>query len=241
MLKFLEIEKSSDIPIFPSGLSFFDPYLEHYTREVLGVGGKIQIATSSERILGLFLYDEYEKTGSIYTRSEKIFDYFRKLESSSFLFAEIDTSQLAREVFDIYMSNLEGALSHSFKYEVSTPRLDEIERFMRFTHPSVNPSWPRVALNNGDRCFVVKLDGKCVGCAWVSLVNGIGRLHTLFVDPRYRRIGIGEDLLYARLLWLRLKGAKLAFSEISGDNIASAMVARKANMFSCGRVYMYMT
>jgi ribosomal protein S18 acetylase RimI-like enzyme len=241
MLKFLEIEKSSDIPIFPSGLSFFDPYLEHYTKEVLGVGGKIQIATSSERILGLFLYDEYEKTGSIYTRSKKIFDHFRKLESSSFLFAEIDTSQIVREVFDIYMLNLEGVLSHSFKYVVSTPKLDEIERFMRFTHPSVNPLWSCVAISNGDKCFIVKLDGRCVGCAWVSLVNGIGRLHTLYVDPQYRRIGIGEDLLYARLLWLKFKGARLAFSEISENNIASAIVARKANMFSCGRVYMYMT
>ena len=241
MLKFLEIEKSSDIPIFPSGLSFFDPYLEHYTREVLGVGGKIQIATSSERILGLFLYDEYEKTGSIYTRSKKILDYFRKLESSSFLFAEIDTSQIAREVYDIYMLNLEGVSSHSFKYVVSTPKFDEIERFMRFTHPNVNPLWSCVAISNGDKCFIVKLDGKCVGCAWVSLVNGIGRLHTLYVDPQYRRIGIGEDLLYARLLWLKFKGARSAFSEISENNIASAMVARKANMFSCGRVYMYMT
>jgi GNAT superfamily N-acetyltransferase len=237
----LEIEKSSDIPIFPSGLSFFDPYLEHYTREVLGVEGKVRMATSLEGILGLFLYDEYEKTGSIYTRSKKIFDYFRKLEPSSFLFAEIETSQIVREVYDVYMLNLEGVSSHSFKYEVSTPRLDEIERFMRFTHPGVNSSWPRVALNNGDKCFIVKLDGKCAGCAWVSLVDGIGRLHTLYVNPQYRRMGIGEDLLYARLLWLKFKGARLAFSEISEDNVASAMVARKAKMFSCGRLYMYMT
>jgi ribosomal protein S18 acetylase RimI-like enzyme len=241
MLKFLEIEKSSDIPVFPSGLSFFDPYLKHYAREVLGVGGKIQIATSNERILGLFLYDEYEKTGSIYTGSKKIFDYFRKLEPSSFLFAEIDKSQIAREVFDIYTLNLEDALTHSFKYEVSTPKLNEIERFMRLTHPGVNPLWSRVALNNGNICFIVKLDGKCVGCAWVSLVNGIGRLHTLYVNPQYRRIGIGEDLLYARLLWLKLKGARIAFSEIAENNIASVTVARKASMLSCGRVYMYTT
>jgi hypothetical protein len=60
------------------------------------------------------------------------------------------------------------------------------------------------------------------------------------VNPQYRRIGIGEDLLYARLLWLKLKENRLAFSEISENNIASSAVARKANMLPCGHVYMYL-
>jgi ribosomal protein S18 acetylase RimI-like enzyme len=240
VLQFSEIKKSSDIPAFPSGLSFFDPYLEYHAREVLSVGGDVQIAKSSERIVGLFLYDSYEKTGSIYTRFREVFDRFQGLKPSNFLFSEIDNGNIAREVFDIYVLNLEAPVSHAFKYELSQPKIEEIERFMLYTHPNMNPSWPRVALNNGDRCFVVKLDGKCVGCAWVSSVNGVGRLHTLYVNPQYRRIGIGEDLLYARLLWLKLKENRLAFSEISENNIASSAVARKANMLPCGHVYMYL-
>jgi ribosomal protein S18 acetylase RimI-like enzyme len=241
MFQFSEIKKPSEIPVFPSGLSFFDPYLEYYIREAFGIGGEVQIATDSNKILGLFIYDSYEKTGSIYTHSMEVFDYFCKLKPSSFLFAEIDTNKFVREVFNIHMLSLEGELSHTFKYEVSPPKLNEIERFMLFTHPSVNPLWPRVALNNGDKCFVVKLDRKYVGCGWVSLVNGIGRLHTLYVNSQYRRIGIATDLLYARLLWLKLKGARSVFSEISENNIAASSVARKAQMVPCSRMYMYMT
>ena len=241
LFQFLEIEELSDIPTFPSGLSFFDPYLEYFVREVLGIGGEVQIAMSSGEIVGLFLYDDYEKTGSIYTQFIDIFDYFCKLKPSSLLYAEIDTNKIAREVFDIFMSNLEGTLGHVFKYEISSPKLEEIEQFMRYTHPNLNPSWTRVALNNGDKCFTIKLDGKIVGCGWASSVNGMGRLHTLYVSQQYRRMGIGEDLLYARLLWLKLNGNKLAFSEISENNIASSMVSRKANMFPRGHVYMYMT
>jgi len=239
MLQCSEIKEPSDIPVFPSGLSFFDDYLEYYVREVLSIGGEVHIITASNKILGIFLYDGYEKTGSIYTRSEEIFNFCRDLKPSSFLFSEVDRN-LTREVFDIYRLGLEGTIDHLFKYEVSSPTFEEIDQFMLSTHPDVNPFWPRVALNNGDKCFVVKFDVKCVGCAWVSFVNGIGRLHTLYVKPQYRRIGIGEDLLYARLLWLKLKGARVVFSEISENNVASSIVAKKAKMLPRGHVYMYL-
>jgi len=243
MIQFSEIKKPSDIPVFPLGLSFFDPYLEHYTKEVLDVGGEVYTAEDSENILGVLMYDGYEKTGCIYTRSREIFDHFCRLKPSSFLYAEIDASDIPREVFNIQTLNLEGAtINHGFRYEVSSPTPKEIERFMLATHPNVNPLWSHVALMNGEKCFVVKLDGKIVGCAWVSLVNRIGWLHTQYVKPQYRRIGIATDLFYARLLWLKMKGAKSVFSEISANNIASSGVEKKANMLPCGgRVYMYLT
>ena len=194
-----------------------------------------------DKILGLFLYDNYEKTGSIYTRSEELFDYFCKLKPSSFVFAEIDTNKFVREVFNIHMLNLEGDLHHVFKYKVSQPTLGEIEHYLSFTQPDIDPLWPRVALKNGDKCFIVKFDGQCVGCGWVSLVNGIGRLHTLYVNAQYRRMGIATDLLYARLFWLKLKGARSVFSEISENNIASSSVEKKVQMLPYSRMYMYMT
>jgi ribosomal protein S18 acetylase RimI-like enzyme len=233
-----EIKDSSDIPRFPPGLSFFDPYIEYHIREVLGVGGEAYVARDPDRVLGVFIYDDYEKTGTLYSQSIEAFNYFRELKPSSFLFAEVQAN-LTREVFDIYSLKLEDPLPFHFKYELDSPKLDEIEHFMLDTHPNVNPSWCRVALLNGDKCFVVRFKDKCVGCAWVSLTKGVGRLHTLYVKSRYRRMGIGEDLLYARLLWLKLKTARLAFSEISENNIASTSLARKANMHSTGHVYLY--
>jgi len=241
LLQVSKIKTSSDIPRFPLGLSFFDAFLAYHIREVLGVGGSAYVASDLNRILGVFIYDGYERTGTVYTQSRKVFDYFRRFlcdAPSSYLFAEVEAN-LFREVFDIYSTALRDSITHNFEYEVASPRLDEIEQFMSSTHPDVNPSWSKVALQNGDKCFIVRFKGKCVGCAWVSLASGMGRLHTLYVKPEYRRMGIGEDLLFARLLWLKLKGAKLAFSEISESNVASISIARKANMHRTGHVYMY--
>ncbi len=88
--------------------------------------------------------------------------------------------------------------------------IDEIEQFMASTHPGINKKWVKVALKNGERCFIVRLSNEIAGLGWVSLVNGIGRLHSLYVKPQYRRIGIGEDIFNARLLWLKSKRARFS-------------------------------
>jgi hypothetical protein len=74
---------------------------------------------------------------------------------------------------------------------------------------------------------------------WLSIVNGIGRLHTLHVRPQFRKIGIGEDILYARLLWLKSKHARSVFSEISRDNSSSSKIAMKGHMTVSGQVFQY--
>ena len=96
-----------------------------------------------------------------------------------------------------------------------------------------------VALKNGDKCFVVRLGSEIAGLGWVSFVKKIGRLHSLFVKPQFRNLGIGEDILYARLLWLKSKHARSAFSEISRHNPSSARIESKAQMKVCGQVFQY--
>jgi hypothetical protein len=59
------------------------------------------------------------------------------------------------------------------------------------------------------------------------------------VKPQFRKLGIGEDILYARLLWLKSKHAQSAFSEISQDNSPSSKIASKAQMRVCGHLYHY--
>jgi GNAT superfamily N-acetyltransferase len=110
---------------------------------------------------------------------------------------------------------------------------------MALAHPGMNRRWVRVALKNGDKCFTVRLDTEIVGLGWVSLVGSIGRIHSLFVKPQFRKLGIGEDILYARLLWLKSKHARSAFSEISRHNSPSTRIGSKAQMRVCGQVYQY--
>ena len=229
--------------VFPKGFSFFAPYLQYFVSEVLEIGGEAYTSKASDGIVsGLFIYDDFEKTGSIFTRSREVFDYFYGLKPFNFLFSELKTEGES-EVYDIYSINLEDHdIAHRFSYEISMAcdgQQGEIERFMVLAHPEINRRWTRVALQNGDKCFTVRLDGEIAGLGWVSFVRGIGRIHSLFVKPQFRKLGIGEDILYARLLWLKSNRARFAFSEISRDNVPSSRIASKTQMRPCGQVFQY--
>jgi GNAT superfamily N-acetyltransferase len=165
------------------------------------------------------------------------------LKPFNFLFAELKT-EVENEVYDIYRFDFENNhIFHRFSYEIAVAddeHTREIERFMALAHPGMNRKWTRVALKNGDKCFTVRLDDEVAGLGWVSLVNGIGRLHSLFVKPQFRKLGIGEDILYARLMWLKSNRARSAFSEISRLNSPfSARIASKAQMRVFGQVFHY--
>ncbi len=225
------------------GLSFFDPYLYYYVSQTLRVGGEAHVSkTADGAVSGLFIYEETEKTGAIFTQSRSDFDHFFGLRPFDVLFAELKTEHDA-EPFDIYTIKFQGhAIDHRFGHEVSTVDRDsaqDIERLMIAVNPGINKSWVRVALEDGEVCFIVKLDHEIAGVGWVSMTDRVGRLHSLFVKPQFRRLGIGEDILFARLFWLRSRGASSAFSEISRYNAASARIAVKGGMIASGLIFQY--
>jgi GNAT superfamily N-acetyltransferase len=239
-----QLLSASDINfVFPIGFSFFEPYLEYHTKEVLEIGGEAYVTRTPDGITsGLFMYDGSEKSGTIYTKSREIFDYFYELKPFNWLFSEMKTEH-KNEIYDIYTVDIENLdFVHKFSYEISMAEkghIDEIERFMASTHPGINKRWVSVALKNGDRCFIVRLNNEIAGLGWASLVNEVGRLHSLYVKPRFRRIGMGEDILNARLLWLKSKHARSAFCEISCYNVASSGNVMKAHMRVSGQVFQY--
>ena len=239
-----QINNASDIDlVFPVNFSFFEPYLHYHIKEILEIGGEAYVSrTSDGTISGIFIYDDFEKGGTIYTRSREVFDHFYGLKKFNFLFSELKT-ELENEIYDIYAIDVENlALDHRFSFEISTiDKLNEIEieQFMSSTHPGINKKWVRIALKNGERCYIVRLSNEIAGLGWVSLVNGIGRLHSLYVKPQYRRIGIGEDILNARLLWLKANNARSVFTEISRYNIPSSNNVMKAKMKLSGQDFQY--
>ena len=89
------------------------------------------------------MYDDFEKGGTIYTRSREVFDYFYALKPFNLLFSEMKT-ELENEIYDIYTVDIENlALAHRFSYEISTVEkrnVSEIEQFMSSTHPGINKS-----------------------------------------------------------------------------------------------------
>ncbi len=240
-----EIRNASDVDFgSATGLSFFDPYLEYWVREILEIGGEAYVsrASSEDAVSGIFVYEGHEKTGTICTRSREVFDYFYKSKPFGFIFAEMRTEH-ENEIYDIYTIDLENhPIAYSFTHEISImdeEQIEEIERFMVSTQAGINRKWVSVASRNGEKCFMVRLGNEIAGVAWLSIVNHIGRVHSLHVKPRYRRMGIGSDLLFARLLWLKSKHARSAFSEISRDNISSSRIATKGGMRVSGQVFRY--
>jgi GNAT superfamily N-acetyltransferase len=243
-MKVSEIPNTSDIDfVLPNGLSFFEPYLQYFVKEILEIGGEAYVTrTSDDNVSGIFIYDNFEKGGTVYTRSREVFDYFYGLKPFNFLFAEL-TTEFESEIYDIYTVDLENHdIVNRFSHEISMEdeeQIGEIERFMALAHPGMNRRWVKVSLKNGDKCFVVRLGSEIAGLGWVSFVKNIGRIHSLFVNPQFRRLGIGEDILYARLLWLKSKHARSAFSEISRYNPSSSRIAMKAQMRVSGQVFQY--
>ena len=75
--------------------------------------------TSEGAISGIFMYDDSEKLGTIYTQSREVFDYFYELKPFNFLFAEM-RSEVENEIYDIYTVDLENhAIAHRFSHEIS--------------------------------------------------------------------------------------------------------------------------
>jgi L-amino acid N-acyltransferase YncA len=226
----------------PKGLSFFDPLLRHEVKEALEAGGEAFVSQNSEGGRnGLFIYDNYEATGTIFTKSREVFDLFYNLKPSSYIFSELEIAEHPKEVWNIWQLDVDEAPSnHRFKHHVSMDYdVREIERFMAATQPETNRQWVSVALKNGDKCFVVKIANRIVGIAWMTIVDRVARSHGLYVQPQFRRMGIMRDNLQARLIYLKSRHVHTLINEIAESNVASSSHAAKAGEKIAGKIFLY--
>ena len=234
-------EKLRDLP---KGLSFFDPILRHEAKEELEAGGEVYVSESPEgSINGLFIYDTWEATGTIFTKSRESFDRFFALKPSSYIFSELDVPEQPKEVWNIWQLDVNKAPSnHRFRHHVSVDTdAKEIERFVAASQPETNPRWISVALKHGDKCFVTKIDNRIVGIAWMTIVGSIARSYGLYVEPQFRRIGIMKDNLQARIIYLKARRVHTLINEIAESNIASSRHVERAGEKIVGKLYLYAT
>jgi len=226
----------------PKGLSFFDPILHHEAKEALEAGGEVFLSQNSNGEKdGLFIYDNYEATGTIFTRSREAFDQFYPLKSSSYIFSELEVAEHEKEAWNIWRLDVEKAtVGHRFKHHVSIDYdAEEIERFTASTQPETNRRWIRVALENGDKCFVVKIANRIVGIAWMSIVGEMARSHGLYVEPQFRKTGIMTDNFQARLIYLKSRHVRTLVNEIAESNTPSANHATKIGETIASKLFLY--
>jgi len=226
----------------PKGLSFFDPILHHEAKEAIEAGGEVYVYRSTEgHKNGLFIYDGYEATGTIFTKSREAFDHFYSLKPSSYIFSEYEVAEHPKEDWNIWQLDVDKApLNHRFKHHVSMESdVGELERFMAASQPETNRQWVKVALRNGDKCFVVRIANRIVSIAWMTIVGGVARSHGLYVEPQFRRMGIMSDNLQARIIYLRSRHVHTLINEIPESNIASAGHAANAGEKIVGKIFLY--
>ncbi len=226
----------------PKGLSIFDPLLRHEVKDALESGGEVYVSQDAQGGKnGLFIYDDYEATGTIFTKSREVFDLFFKMKPSSYIFSELEVAEYPKEVWNIWELDVDAApLDHTFRYHVSMDDdVEEVERFMYSTQPETNREWVRVALKNGDKCFVVKIANRIVGIAWLTIVGDFARSEGLYVEPQFRRMAVATDNFNARLIYLKSRRVHTLVNEIAESNVASSAHAAKRGEKVVGKMFLY--
>ncbi len=220
----------------------FDPFLPKFAREALDSGGRVRAVRSPGGVAAVVLTDAEEHVASVFTRSPGLAErLFRELPEAA-VYSE-HLLPAPREVFGIFGTALDSPPPvHSFRHAVRSaapPDVESVRELLREVYGTVNDRWLRHASLEPEPCFVVEVGDRIVGAAWVSVAGARARFHSLTVRPGYRRLGVGADLLFARLLWAREAGLREAFSEISERNPVSRYLAESGGMVRVGELSLY--
>lgn len=222
--------------------AWFDPFLPIFAWETIQCGGEATVVRHAGRVAGLLLTDPNERVASAFARELHVARRVRDLARGFALYAEVDLGS-PRDELTVYRADLERAPPVRLRHRVTVVRRGDLERLASFAEEGFGPGagrWVEVADDAGERCLTVELDGTIAGAAWVQVAGCVARLHGLLVRPGFRGLGIGTDLVGARLLYARRAGVRTALSEIADQNAASRAAAARCGMTPGGRMYLHL-
>lgn len=225
----------------PSLSDRFGPFLDRFVRMASRVGGRALVAREAGNVVGLLLTDPEDRTASLFTRSADVARALWPERDGLATYAEIDLP-LAREEYLVYAGPTDAQPPHRFRHRVRLLAPEDATAVAELLHEVYGGAplrWLGIARGEGEVGFGVDLGGQFAGVAWVLVAGEHARLHGLTVRPGARRIGIGSDLLAARLLFAQREGAHGVISEIAAGNAASRAVAERGGMRRAGSLYLY--
>jgi hypothetical protein len=218
----------------------FNPFLGHFMREVLGGGGEVLVTGDGPNVTGILTFNAAERVASIFARERAVAEVLFSQREHLTVFSDFALSPGA-ETYQVYSTELpEWDGSHRFSHPVrAAVEADRVAilRFMQEMYGRVEESWLQSLPRPGEPCFLVEVEGQLAGVGWASVVNRNGRLHSLSVHPRYRRMHVGTDLWYARMLWTQQAGADRVLCEIADHNLASRAIATTGGMRPIGQIF----
>lgn len=221
---------------------WFDPFLGQFVREAAATGGRSFLAQADGSTVGLLVFDPAERVGSVFSRSVSV---ARELAAAApaavGFYSELELDG-PRELYRLYARALDSGLTHRFRSAVRllSPEQDpRVPALLQEVYGDPAERWLRAAAAEGERALGAEVGGELVGLAWVAVAGDQARLHGLTVRAPYRRLGIGTDLVLARLAYARRCGARRGFSEIADRNLASRAAAERAGLRPEGLLYLY--
>lgn len=92
------------------------------------------------------------------------------------------------------------------------------EKYTEFTFEErINKLFQKVS--SGDiRIEIAKLHENKIGYCLSSIINGIGEVESIYIDPEYRGYKVGEKLIQSALDWMDEKSTKLERIVVASGN-----------------------
>lgn len=226
----------------------FGAFLLDFARKGFASGDTVAVATTSDGLVGLGVYSNDVKVGQIFAEDTDVAEGLRSFLHARDFFAEFKhpiskavisasfemgaylSEGDAYNVLDTYqVLQMDAFPDTVYDTGLVAPMvkgdLPAVARVSRAVYQARSDRWLRAQFETGDLGFVARVEGKIVGFAFATLVNGAGRLHTATVLPEHRNRGIGRELLRARLNALKAMGATSAITEIAASNLPSLELA----------------
>jgi GNAT superfamily N-acetyltransferase len=219
---------------------WFNPFLSHFVRESLRTGGTVLAAFEEGEVRGLALTDPLERTRSIFARSPELAQALAGRPEGWGVFSPYAGGPTS-EAYGVYETCPGGeAERHRFRHRVRSVEPSDGPAILALTgevYGAVNPRWFEGLAPTPEVGFVAEVDGEIAGVAWVCVQGTSARLHSVAVRAPFRRLGLGSDLLFARLWWAQASGATRVLSEIADANVPSRSLAERGGMRRVGEMY----
>jgi GNAT superfamily N-acetyltransferase len=239
----LEIVRPGERPpeFSAEGLSsFFSVFLPFFVEETLRTEGTIVFATGPTGVDGIFLRRDAEMIGTIFARDRPAAEALYGTRKDLSVYSEflLGSEALPFPVFSIELASWDRP--HPFAHRVRSMRGSDgppVLHLMQEVYGMVDERWFRAPPSPEEHGLVAEIAGRIVGAAWLTLVGGEGRLHSLSVAPRYRGLGVGADLWHARMLLARREGIRRVVTEIAETNGASRAISAAGGMRRIGQIF----
>lgn len=219
---------------------WFDPLLSLFAKDAVRTGGSVEVAEEGGVVQGLLLFGSSEGVASGFTRQRRLAEqYLERIgEGGVYLEEPWRPGGEPVEVFAADLRDWEARERLRNPVRIGTRRdLPDIRLLMRGELGPAVDSWFATLPRPEETSFVCEIGGRVVGVSWLTRVGQYARGHSFVVHPRFRGLGIGTDLLTARMLWLKGTGARQVVSEIYDRNLASRTAAERAGMALVARMY----